>query len=186
MDEPPSRSNLKDLLTAYRARFKDDPPLMGVDKDDLARRIQEALTTGQALRTEDFGVPPDAYVSATEKRWSWREGPFDPSIDNWLELYYVPQPEEPDESFIVALVYIARQDEGTGVFTVQLFPEDLPESVDQGLLANEVRLELDFFISDTEEKDPMKYLRYRATTFSNAYSQLQWAYKIYKPQPPVS
>ena len=63
---------------------------------------------------------------------TWREGPFDPSIDNWLELHYVPQPEEPDESFIVALTYIAPQDEDKGVFTVQLLPEDLPETIDVG------------------------------------------------------
>lgn len=184
MDEPPSRSNLEALITAYRKRFKDDPPLMGVDKDDLARRIQEALKTGQALRTEDFGVPPDAYVSPSP--YTWREGPFDPLIDNWLELHYVPQPAEPNESFIVALVYMSPQDEGRGVFTVQLFPEDLPDSIDQRLLSNEVRLELDFFLSEIEEKDPMKYLRYRASTVSNVYSRLQWAYKIFKPQPPVS
>jgi len=184
MDEPSSSSNLEKLLAAYRERFNDDPPLMGVDKNTLARRIQEALKTGQALRTEDFGVPPDAYVSP--RPYSWREGLFDPLSDNWLELHYVPHPAEPDESFIVALVYMAPQDEANKVFTVQLFPEDLPESVDHGLLTNDVRLELDFFLSETDEKHPMKYLRYRASTVSNVYSRLQWAYKIFQPDPPVS
>lgn len=88
----------------------------------------------------------------------------------------MPNPEDSDEAFLVAYVVGSEQE---GMLTVRLMPENLPDTVDPGPIVQRIRQEIDFFLS--REKDPMKYLRYRATTVSNLYCQLQWAYKIFDP-----
>lgn len=176
---------LEDLITAYRTRFKDDPPLMWVEKKDLGRRIRAALKTGQPIDLKSMGVPDEADVSPSTEKWTWQEGLYDPTIDtthkhNWLELHYVPDPENPDTSFTVA--YISPpQDE---VFTVQLLLKNLPDTVDPGPIAYRIRQELDYFLSDLRERDPEKYLRYYCTTAANIYSRFQWAYMIFEPVKP--
>lgn len=176
---------LEDLITAYRERFKDDPPLMGVDKKLLAKLIKTALKTGRPIDMKTLGVPEDAYISSSTPQTTWREGSYDPTIDttlkhNWLELHYVPDPENPDTSFIVA--YISPPQDN--VFTVQLLLKNLPDTVDPGPISYRIRQELDFFLSDLREKDPEKYLRYHCTTAANIYSRLQWAYVVFEPVNP--
>lgn len=162
-------ATLEELITAYRHRFKDDPPLMGLDKAELKRRIQKALKTGRPIDYRALGVPDDADVGPSP--WSWREGRFfDRTVTEWLQLDYVPDPSEPEESYLLA--YVSRPVDY--VFTVELHPENLPDRIDPSPIMARVRKELNFFLSDLREQDPLKYLRYRATTAGNAYSQLQW------------
>lgn len=166
-------ANFEELITAYRQRFKDDPPLMGMDKAELKRLIQEALETGQPIDYRAFGVPDDADVGPSP--WSWREGRFfDRTVTEWLQLDYVPDPAEPDRSYIVA--YVSRPMDY--VFTVELHPENLPDSLDPNPIMARVRKDLDYFLMDLRERDPVKYLRCRATTAGNAYSQLQWFHVV--------
>ena len=99
------------------------------------------------------------------------------AIEEWLQLDYVPDPTKPEAFFVMA--YVSNPD-GDHVFTVELHPENIPRNEEAGPLMAQVRRELDFFLSDLREKDPMKYLRYRATTASNAMSELQWQHCVVK------
>ncbi len=142
--------------------------MMGVDKDDLARRIQKALKTGQAIRTEDFGVPPDAYVSPSS--FTWQEGRVDQQQTH-LEIYYVLDLEHEGPSFLIAAIAPPKDQ----VFIVELLPENLPVEMDPGPIVDEVKQELNFFLIEKREADPWKYARYHCTTASNFYSHVQWA-----------
>lgn len=120
-------SEFDDLITAYRMRFHNDPPLMGLDNARLARRIREALELGRPIEP-----------------WTWQEGQlFDRTTEIWPELHYEPDPGNPETSFVVACL---SRPTGT-VFTVQLEPGNLPDSIDPGPIMDWVRQELDSFIS---------------------------------------
>jgi hypothetical protein len=171
MDKSPPSSPFSNLLTTYRARFNDDPPLMGVDKPDLARRMEEALRTGRPIRLEDFGVPPDADVSPS--LYTWQEGPVD-QAQSHLKIYYVPDIEHEGPSFVIAAILPPEQH----VFRVELFPATLPVEMDPVSIVEGVKRELDYFLIELREADPWKYAKYHCTSTSNVYSHFQWALAI--------
>lgn len=108
----------------------------------------------------------------TRPPWGWQEGPFNPALQKdrdhaWFELHYVPNPEDPDVFYVAAYVSPPKEH----VFTVQLLPHNLPETINAGPLVYRIRQELDFYLTDIREKDPEKYLRYHIRTASNVYSQ---------------
>lgn len=103
--------------------------------------------------------------------WSWQEGQVD-QIQPHFNIYYVLDPEHEGPTFLIAVIAPPENQ----VFRVQLFPEHLPSIVDPGPIIEEAKKELNFFIVEKRETDPMKYLRYHCTTTSNIYSQFQWAY----------
>lgn len=171
MDKIPPSSPLSNLLTAYRARFYDDPPLMGVDKQDLARRIEEALQTGRPIRLVDVGVPPDADVSPS--LYTWQEGRVDQTQPH-LKIVYVPDIEHEGPSFVIAAILPPEQ----YVFRVELFPANLPVELDPVPIIDGVKRELDYYLIELREADPWKYAKYHCTSASNFYSHFQWALAI--------
>jgi|CXWL01.1.fsa_nt_gi hypothetical protein len=103
--------------------------------------------------------------------WSWQEGRIDPSQPS-LQIYYVPDIENPETAYLVALLSMTPTDR---LFTVGFLPQSLPASLAPGPIIEEVKAELNFFLIEKREQDPMKYLRYHCTTASNLYSHVQWA-----------
>lgn len=160
-------SNLEELILAYRRRFHDDPPFFGLDKQDLARRIRDALSTGRPI---DLGVPDDAFISPTQSTHRWQEGQVDQNQPH-LKIYYVPTLEEPDIAFLVTVIAppINR------TFFVEFLPQNLPETIEPGPIIDQAKRELTSLLVDKREEDPWKYARYHATTASNSYSHIQWA-----------
>ncbi|MEQ1792721.1 MAG: hypothetical protein ABL970_00905 [Nitrospira sp.] len=123
----------------------------------------------------------DRSEANTDSRWTWHEGLVDLKQAHF-QIRYVRNLEYPDESFLVAYVSPPKDH----AFTVQLLPENLPGTVDSGSIVRQVRRELDLYVIENGESDPMKYLRYHCTTASNIYSQFQWAYVVFEPtNPPI-
>jgi hypothetical protein len=103
--------------------------------------------------------------------WSWHEGPVDQN-ESHFNIYYVPDTQHEGPTFLIAAIASPTKQ----IFQVQLFPENLPATLDPGPLIDGVKEELNFFIVEKQEKDMMKYLRSHCTTASNILSQFQWAY----------
>jgi len=165
MDKSPPSSSFSNLLTTYRAQFGDDPPLMDVDKQDLARRMEEALRTGRPIRLEDFGGPPDS-----PSLYTWQEGRVD-QTQSHLKILYVPDIEHEGPSFVIAAISPPEQ----YVFRVELFPATLPAEMDPLPIMEGVKRELDYFLIELREVDPWKYAKYHCNSTSNVYSHFQWA-----------
>lgn len=171
MDKSPPSSQFSNLLTAYRARFFDDPPLLGVDKQDLARRIEEALQTGQPIRLEDFGMPPDADVSPS--LYTWQESRVD-QTQSHLKILYVPDIEHEGPSFVIAAILPPEH----YLFRVELFPATLPLEMDPVPIIDGVKREIDYYLIKPRQADPWKHAKYHCTSVSNFYSHFQWALAI--------
>lgn len=101
--------------------------------------------------------------------WNWQEGQVDQSQAH-LKLYYVPDIEHPKKAYLVAVM----SGPNDRIFAVNFMPQNLPKTFGAGPIIDGAKQEINFFIVEKGEDDPMKYLRYHCTTASNLYSHFQW------------
>lgn len=109
--------------------------------------------------------------AGTDSPCRWHEGQVDRTHAH-LKIRYVPDIEDPETGYLVAVVSTAPNDRS---FVVEFLPQSLPATLAPGPIIDEVKREIDFFLIEKREKDPMKYLLYHCTTASNLYSQVQWS-----------
>ena len=108
--------------------------------------------------------------------WSWHEGQVDQNHSHF-NLYYVPDTQHEGPTFLIAVIDLPKNQ----LFRVQLFPENLPATLDPGPIIDGARNQLNFLIVEMQETDLVKYLRYHCTTASNIYSQFQLACMAFEP-----
>lgn len=109
------------------------------------------------------------------KAWHWTEGKVNTYQDHFPIYYGDIEKVSLDKSPLVALVGSPKD----RIFNVKFLIK--PSSDENKKILKNVKRELNFYITDTNEPDAYRYLQYHCATASNIYSNVHWGYSKAMP-----